>query len=51
MVAEELSLDDDNNIEKMVIHDEGGERSVFVNTNSKIYKFSLARCDRHRTCL
>ena len=52
MVAEELSLDDGNNIEKMVIHDEGdGERNLFVNTNSKIYKFPLARCSRHSTCL
>ena len=52
VVAEEISLDDDNNIEKMVIHDEGeGGRNLFVNTNSKIYKFPLAECSRHQTCL
>ena len=52
VVAEEISLDDENNIEKMVIHEEdGGERNLFVNTDSKIYKFPLARCSRHSTCV
>ena len=53
VVSEELSFDDDNNIQKMVIHDdgEGSERFLFVNTHSKIYKLPLARCGRHQTCL
>ena len=50
VIVEEISLDDENNIEKMVIHDEGEQRHIFVNTHSKIYKFPLARCSRHRSC-
>ena len=47
VIVEEISLDDDNNIEKMAIRD----RYLFVNTHSKIYKFPLARCLRHESCM
>ena len=51
VIVEEISLDNDNNIEKMTIHPIAGHRYLFVNTHSKIYKFPLARCSRHKSCM
>ena len=51
VIVEEIAFDDDNNIEKMAIHPISGDRFLFVNTHSKIYKFPLAWCSRHKSCM